>query len=150
MYTTILAFHNILRWVVLLAGLFAAVRALQGWLGKRDWTPLDNQAGLIFTISMDVQLLLGLLLYFVLSPITKQAFTNFGAAMSNSALRFYAVEHFLTMLVAVVLAHVGRSRAKKAIDSTHKHRLAAIFFTLAMLAILAAIPWSKPLLPTGF
>lgn len=149
MYTTILAFHNIMRWVVLIVGILAAGRALLGWLGKKPWSPLDNQAGLLFTISMDVQLLLGLLLYVVLSPITEQAFADFGAAMSDSGLRFFAVEHIAIMIIAVVLAHVGRSRAKKAAADAKKHQMAAIFFTLAMLAILAAIPWSRPLFPAG-
>ncbi|MCA9962185.1 MAG: hypothetical protein KC443_24285, partial [Anaerolineales bacterium] len=142
MYTTVLAFHNIVRWVVLISGLLAAGKAIMGWLGKKSWTDIDNQFGLIFTISMDVQLLLGLLLYFVLSPITTQAFSDFGAAMADAGARFWAVEHIFTMIVAVALAHVGRSLSKKAPDALHKHQRAAIFFTIAILAILAAIPWS--------
>lgn len=149
MYGTILAFHNILRWLVLVAGLLAAGRALLGWFGGKAWTPLDNQAGLLFTISMDVQLLLGLLLYGVLSPITQQAFADFGAAMGDAGLRFFAVEHIAVMIVAVALAHVGRTRAKKAATDQKKHQMAAIFFTIAILAVLAAIPWSRPLLPAG-
>lgn len=149
MYPTILAFHNIIRWVVLIGGILAAGRALLSWQGKKEWTDLDNQFGLIFTISMDTQLLLGLLLYFVLSPITTSAFSDFGAAMSDAGARFYLVEHITLMIIAVVLAHVGRSRSKKGIDAAKKHRAAAIFFTLAIIAVLAAIPWNRPLLPVG-
>lgn len=145
MYMTILAFHNILRWVVLLGGLLAVGKAVAGWLGKKEWTPVDSQFGLIFTIGMDTQLLLGLLLYFVLSPITTHAFTDFGAAMADSEVRFFAVEHIAVMLVAVVLAHVGRARTKKMADAVGKHRVAAIFFTLALLAVLAGTPWMRPL-----
>lgn len=150
MYNTFLVFHNILRWVVLIGGLLAVGRAIWGWQGKKAWTPLDSQFGLIFTIGMDVQLLLGLLLYFVLSPITTTAFADFGGAMADSNVRFFVVEHIFGMVLAVVLVHVGRSRAKKAADALSKHKTAAIFFTLALLVVLAAIPWSRPLFRASF
>ena len=75
------------------------------------------------------------------SPITTGAFKDFGAAMGNSSVRFFAVEHIFIMIVAIVLAHVGRSLSKKAADDKSKFKRAAIFFTLSMLAVLAAIPW---------
>lgn len=150
MYSTVLAFHNIVRWVVLISGLLAVGKAIIGWVGKKNWTDMDNQLGLIFTISLDVQMLLGLLLYFVLSPITTKALSDFGAAMADAGARFWAVEHIFTMIVAVALAHIGRSRAKKASSTISKHQQAAIFFTIAILAILTAIPWARPLFPIGF
>lgn len=108
---------------------------------------MDNRWGLGFTVSLDVQVLLGLLLYFVFSPITTAAFSDFGAAMANSAVRFFLVEHSLIMIVALILAHVGRALAKKADTDVGKHKRAAIFYTLAMLSILAVIPWGAALLP---
>ncbi len=150
MYATILAFHNILRWVVLIGGLLAIGSALLGWQRKKTWTAVDSQFGLIFTIGMDVQLLLGLLLYFVLSPITQHAFANFAQVMRNANDRFFAVEHISIMVIAVVLAHVGRARSKKATTDVGKHKTAAIFFILALVAVLAGIPWQRPLFPTMF
>jgi hypothetical protein len=147
MYSFVLALHNILRWAVVIVGILAIVRAYMGWSGKRPWTGLDNSLGLFFTISMDLQLLLGLLLYVVLSPITTGAFADFGGAMGDSEARFWLVEHISVMIVAVILAHVGRSTSKKGVTDNIKHKRAAIFFTLAMLAVLIAIPWSRPLLP---
>jgi len=70
--------------------------------------------GLFFMITLDLQLLLGLVLYFVLSPFTTQALNDFGAAMRNAPLRFFAVEHVTLMLAAVILVHVGRVLARKA------------------------------------
>lgn len=147
MYPILLGLHNITRWLVLIVGILAIVRAFMGWSGKRPWTGLDNSAGLFFTISMDVQLLLGLLLYGVFSPITTGAFADFGAAMSNPDARFWLVEHIFMMVLAVILAHVGRSLAKKAPTDVAKHKRAAIFFTLALIVVLAGIPWFRPLLP---
>lgn len=147
MYTTVLAIHNILRWLVLIFGLLVVIRGFVGWSGKKQWTQLDNRLGLGFTVSMDVQVLLGLLLYVVLSPITTSAFSDFGAAMADSDARFWLVEHIFMMLVALVLAHVGRSRAKKADTDVGKHKRAAIFYTLALLVVIIAIPWWRSLLP---
>lgn len=146
-YTIVLALHNILRWVVVIGGIIAVGRALYGWLASQPWRSLDNQLGLLFTVSMDIQVLLGLLLYFVLSPITSENLSNFGESMGDAGVRFYLVEHSLTMIVALGLAHAGRSLSKKAEEDTRKHMRAAIFFTLAILLVLALIPWNRPLLP---
>ena len=147
MYNFILSIHNILRWLVLIFGVLAVLRAYFGWFGKKPWSNLDNRLGLGYTSTIDLQLLLGLLLYFFFSPITKSAFQDFGAAMADADLRFFAVEHLFMMIIAVVLAHIGRSRSRKAGTDNGKHKQAAIFFTLSLLVILAAIPWFRPLLP---
>lgn len=147
MYPFILSAHNIVRWLVLIFALLAIIKAFIGWFGKKEWKGLDDKLGLGFTVSLDIQVLLGLLLYVVFSPITRSAFSDIGAAMANSDLRFFLVEHFLMMIVALVLAHIGRSRAKKADTDVSKHKNAAIFYTIAFLLILAAIPWDRALLP---
>ncbi len=147
MYSFVLATHNIVRWLVLIFGILAIIKAFIGWSGKKEWRGLDNKLGLGFTISLDIQLVLGLLLYLVFSPTIKTAFSDMGAAMANSDIRFFLVEHFLMMVVALILAHIGRSRAKKADTDIAKHKNAAVFYTIAMLLILAAIPWDRALLP---
>jgi predicted membrane channel-forming protein YqfA (hemolysin III family) len=92
---------------------------------------------------MDLQLLTGLVLYFFLSPITKLAMSDFGAAMKNSDLRFYAVEHFAMMLIAVVLVHIGRAKSKKAKTDQGKFKIASIFFLIASIIMVVSIPWSR-------
>lgn len=141
MYPIVLTLHSLLRWAVLILAVLAVARAFSGWLGKKPWSAADDQAGGWFTISMDVQLLLGLLLYGFLSPLTAAAMSDFGAAMGSTGLRYFAVEHATLNVIAVVLAHIGRARSRRAPDALTKHRRAAIFFGLALLAVLAAIPW---------
>lgn len=147
MYPIILAIHNIFRWIVVVAAILALVRAYRGWLRKGDWNKADGRAGMFFTISMDIQLLLGLLLYLFFSPITRAALSNIGAAMSDPGARFFAIEHFFYMFLAVVFAHLGNTFSKKAAQPADKHRRAAIWYTLAVLAILLGMPWMRPLLP---
>ena len=106
----------------------------------------DESAGRWFTGLLDLQITLGLVLYFILSPVTGAALDDFGGAMKNTQLRFFAVEHVIGMLIGTALAHVGRGRVRKA-PLERKGRTAAIFYGLALLAILASIPW--PGLPAG-
>ena len=143
MYTGFLHIHDTLRWLLLVSLVVTLVKYLAGWLGNKPWTKLDNVLGIVFTSLMDLQLLVGLVLYFLLSPITKLALSDFGAAMKNADLRFYAVEHFSMMLVAVVLVHIGRVKSKKANTDQGKFKIASIFFLIALALIVAAIPWSK-------
>ncbi|NLF66814.1 MAG: hypothetical protein GX579_19660 [Chloroflexi bacterium] len=142
-YEIVRILHNLVRWAVLILGVIAAVRALAGWFGRRGWLPVDDRLGLFFTMSLDIQVLLGLLLYFVPSLITTANFSRLGDAMGNPSVRFFLVEHALLMLVAVVLAHIGRSRAKKAPNPIARHRAAAIFYTLAIILVIAGIPWDR-------
>lgn len=136
MYGLILLIHSWLRWAVIAAGLVAVVRG-----GQRD-----GAAGKWFTILVDIQIVLGLLLYFLFSPFTRNALADFGSAMSSPQLRFWAVEHVFGMVIGAALAHVGRARVRKA-SPDRRPRVAAIFYGLALLAILASIPW--PGMPAG-
>jgi hypothetical protein len=129
----LLGIHNLVRWVVLAAILFALFRAYSGWLGKKAWQATDRLAGMIFSIAIDVQLLLGIVLIFV-------------RGFSVIQMRFY-MEHIVPMILAVVFAHVGSALSKKADQDVDKHRKAAIWFTVTLLLILISIPWTRPLLP---
>lgn len=136
MYPLVLLVHSWLRWAVLAAGVAALFSGRSRSLSAAKW----------FTILLDIQILLGLLLYFVLSPYTTAALADFGAAMGNSQLRFFAVEHVFGMVIGTVLAHVGLKKVRNA-PVEKKGRLAMIFFGLALVAILVSIPW--PGMPAG-
>ena len=151
MYNAVLTTHSWLRWVVLLLGVLAVVRAVAGARAKRPWNGADDRAGRLFAIALDVQFLLGLLLYFALSPITRAAMQDFGEAMRVSAMRYWAVEHVFGMVEGLAFAHAGQARVRKTADAVAKHRVAAVFLILALLAIAVSIPWpgtpnARPLL----
>ncbi|HEU4566342.1 MAG TPA: hypothetical protein VFS05_16885 [Gemmatimonadaceae bacterium] len=146
MYNVFLITHSLFRWAVLLTGVIAVARALAGWLRDRPFAPADDSAGRFYVIAMDIQLVVGLVLYAVLSPITRQAFADMGAAMRDAHTRSIVAEHAVLMVVAVVLAHVGRATSRRAATDLAKHRRAAIWYGLSLLAVLAGIPWWRPLL----
>jgi hypothetical protein len=141
MYTALLTVHSYLRWVVLILALLALARAIAGVAQRRPWTPADDSAAKWFTIGLDVQMLIGLLLYFIFSPFTMSAWSDIGSAMGDSTTRFVVVEHPFGMLIALALAHIGRARIRKSRDSARRHRTALVFFGLAIVIVLVTIPW---------
>lgn len=144
MYDTTLLIHSWLRWVVLLFAIIVIFRSLQGWLGNQAFTSGDNRNATLFIAFMHLQLVIGLVLYFFLSPVGFSAFdAGMGAVMKNKGLRYWAVEHITTMILAVVLAQVGRTRSKRAKSSKRKHQQLAIFTIIAMVLVLSRIPWNE-------
>lgn len=139
-YNITLYAHSYVRWAVVILGALLIVRALTGWLGRRPWDASVGRLGSFFSIAMDIQLVLGLLLYGVFSPVIRRALDDFGSAMGDARLRFWAIEHILVMVIAVALAHVGHVTAKR-LPEEKRYRRYAIFGVLAMLAVLLAIPW---------
>ena len=153
MYEILLTTHSLLRWAVLATGLWAFFGAWRGWRTQSPWTGANKGANLAFLIATDLQLILGLLLQLVYSPLVSAAMADMKSAMKVPLLRFFAVEHVTLMLVAVALMHVGYGRAKRQKTEVEQHKAAAIFFGLALVCMLAAIPWpfrgavARPLLP---
>jgi hypothetical protein len=132
--------HNILRWAVLLFGLWAIFNALSSIIKKRNYTNADNKVNLFFMISCDIQLLLGLILYF--NGIWFQKIKEgMGEVMKNPIDRYFAVEHALMMIIAWLLVHVGRTMVKRGTNDAQKHKRSLIYFGLAIVIILAMIPW---------
>ncbi|MEP6712145.1 MAG: hypothetical protein ABJA37_07015 [Ferruginibacter sp.] len=136
----VLVLHNILRWGVLVFGLWALINGLTGLIGKRRYTANDNRSGLLFMTFCDIQLLLGLILYFSNAWFDKIK-TGMGPVMKNGYDRFFTVEHAGMMILAWILVHIGRSTVKKTATDTAKHKKMLLFFGLAFLIIIASIPW---------
>jgi hypothetical protein len=139
MYTIILTLHSWIRWIALIAGVGATLAAVTGRV-RSERSPADGWA-LAAMIALDLQLLLGLLLYLVVSPNMAEIRSHFGEAMQNPTLRFWAVEHLTMMLGAVILAHVGRVLARKAATPGAKRTRLLICFGLATFLMIAGIPW---------
>ena len=138
MYLTTLLLHSWIRWVALVAGAGATFAAL-----GTDSTAVSRAErwGRIFMIALDMQMLFGLLLYGMLSPYTSAAMKDFGAAMRDPVLRFWAVEHLTMMLSAVILVHVGRVPARQAVDAQKKRTRLLVCFGVAFLLLLLGMPW---------
>lgn len=138
MYTAIQTAHCIFAYIVLAVLFLAAVNAITGLIGKRLFKDRDLRISLFALIVSHLQLLLGLILYFV-SPLGLES----AGEMGNSALRLTAIEHPLINVIAIVLITIGWSKHKKEESNNGKFKKIALFYTLGLILILSRIPWSS-------
>jgi uncharacterized membrane protein HdeD (DUF308 family) len=131
--------HSWLRWAALLLGAIATVNAFRDRAATSEH-PRGQRWDWGFMLALDLQVLFGLLLYFGLSPFTREAMSNVGLALRNPALRFWAFTHVATMVVAIVAVRAGRVFAMGA--ASHARRKGRyICFGIAVCAIVAGVPW---------
>jgi predicted membrane-bound mannosyltransferase len=125
--------HSVFRWVVLIVAVGAIILAVLSARGRREWDGTSDRMAFFFTLAMDLELLIGLALWFVESRWSS----------SDTVLSWL---HPLAMVAAVGLAHVGRVRSDRATASADRGRQAAIFFAASLMVVLVAIPlYSWPL-----
>jgi len=140
MYNGLLHLHSLLRWVILLLLLIAIFRSISD--RTKPFTNGHRKTGLFLMITADLMLLVGLYQWFVGDWGLKSIQTNgMSVVMKNSVLRFFAIEHMVGMLIAIILIHIGYSFSKKNIPDSTKHKRAILFYSLALLIILISIPW---------
>jgi hypothetical protein len=133
-YSIFKGLHSGFRYVLFIMVLLAIIQSLLGWLGKKPYTELNRRVNLFALISAHIQLLIGIILYF-LSPLVKFS----SETMKNPTMRYFTVEHWVMMIIAIVLITIGHSKSKKVILPEGKHRIIAIFYIIAFLIIIVAI-----------
>jgi len=138
MMTGIQHLHGFLRWVVLVLLLLSIVKAFSGMSSGRNFSGGDMKRGLFTMISLHVQLLLGFVLYFGKGW---SGLLGNPDAMASTVMRFFSLEHMVTMLIAVILGTLGHSLSKRAEDDRIKFKRQAIWFTVSLVLILSSIPW---------
>src|SRR3569833_1549078 len=90
--------------------------------GQRPYIRSDANTGLILTIVADLMLLIGLgLWYFGPKGYSFIQSMGFSGVMKDPVSRFFAVEHLVGMLIAIVLIHIGKAQGKKKITDRKKH-----------------------------
>ena len=126
--------HSFLRWVLLLLLVITIVKAFT----SKSYSTGDKKLALFTMIAAHVQLLLGFSLYFM-----KGYYKFFGVegAMTDSFKRFWMVEHFAGMVIAIILITIGHTKVKKASEERGKNKNVRVFYTLALIIILLTIPW---------
>lgn len=130
-YEIVRSAHSGWRYIVLILLFVAVIQALMGWTGDKPYTSGNRRLNVFTLISAHIQLLFGLVLYF-LSPLTK-------LPVGDAVGRYWKMEHISMMILAIILITVGNAQSKKITDELGKHRSIAIFFGLAFLLIVGAI-----------
>lgn len=149
MFTGLLHTHSLLRYFLLIFILISIAKSLNGWLSGKNFTNGDRKLALFTVTSAHLQLVIGLILYFI-SPNVKAGLADMGAAMKNASLRFWSVEHIAMMLIAIILITIGSARSKRAVTDIGKHKNIALFFLIALIIIFLAIPWPWSTIARGW
>lgn len=142
MYFTLLALHNLLRWLFLGTLLTVVFKSFMGSQKNNPYSPTDKKIGGILVALAHTQLLIGLILLFT-SPVIAELMQDMAATMKDKVKRAQLVEHPITMLLAVVLIQVARIRVKKAYADEDKHKRSLILNGIALLLVLYMIPWQQ-------
>ena len=138
MYETIKSVHSILAYAALGLLLLASINAIFGLTSKKLFTDKDLRLSLFTLIICHIQLLVGLILYFV-SPLGSAQLGN----MKDAAMRLTSLEHPLINIIALVLITIGWSKHKKEESNNGKFKKIAIFYTIGLILLLAMIPWEN-------
>jgi hypothetical protein len=133
-YTIINHLHSVNRYAVLTFLILAIIQSLIGFAGKRPYTNGNRIINMLAMIFTHIQLTLGVVLYF-LSPMVQ--FNS--ETMKNDALRYFAVEHWVGMLAAIVLITIGHSKSKKIVLPEIKHKTIAIYYLIAILIVVGTL-----------
>ncbi len=118
----LLRLHGELRWVVALVGVIAIVKFALGWVRRAEFKGADRALMAVFTGLLDLSLVLGLILLFGLG----------GGVLG------YRVEHLVTMLLAVVVAHASAAW-KRSDDSVVKFRNNLLVIVVAMALVVVGV-----------
>lgn len=146
MYDTIKILHSYWAYLVLLVLVLATFNALIKYFGNKEFHAKDFRISLFTLIVAHIQLILGIIFYFASDYFSLISEMGMGEVMKNATLRSNVIEHPLTMLVAIALITIGYSKHKKKLTSKPKFKMIAIFYTLALILVLAKIPWQVWLL----
>ena len=136
MYNFIQKFHSGWAYIALLTLVIAVVNAIIGLTSNKEFSAQDRKIALFALIAIHIQLVVGIIIYFV-SPLGKASLGN----MKDAALRLTSLEHPILNIIAIVLITIGWSRHKKLLESKAKFKAFAIFYSLGLVLILAKIPW---------
>ena len=140
MYDALIVVHSWWRWVVVGLALVVLVRAIGGWRARRPFGRGDRAVSSAFLGVVDLQFLLGAILWW-LSPYGLMVRTAFGASMKEGLVRFWGLEHAVTMLVAVAVLHIANARGKKRGEAWQRHRGLVIAILIWLVLVAAAFPW---------
>lgn len=137
-----LSLHSSWGLTTMIMILLAIVGSIIGLISSKDLTVMQRKFSLYALITVHIQIILGFISY-TQSQYTVTAMSNFGAAMKDSLLRLFAVEHPLMMIIGAVLITIGYSKAKKADEAKAKYKKVLIFYSIGLLFILSRIPWAQ-------
>ena len=141
MYSLLKNLHSYLAYLVLLVLILAILNAFIGKIKGKDFESKDLRLSLYGLILSHIQLLIGLILYFVSPWFNQWSNLGVGGVMKAAQARLYLVEHPFTNIIAIILITIGWSLHKRQSDPGKKFLRIALFYGFGLLLLLSRIPW---------
>ncbi len=141
MYHPLLYIHSYVRWGILLLAIYLVVVGIQLWRSQTSESDKFKRYLSWYVILLDIQTLIGFIMYLFFSPQVQHAFQDFGGAMQRTDLRFWAVEHPLMMLIVLALGHIAKVKLNRAVDALRGIKTATIYIAISLAILLFVIPW---------
>ena len=141
MYSALKTVHSYWAYLALAILIIASINALIGMSTKKDFGQRDLRVSLFGLIFSHIQLLIGLILYFVSPWFAQWSALGMGGVMKDAQTRLYLVEHPFTNIIAIILITMGWSMHKRQTEEGKKFSRIAIFYTLGLLLLLSRVPW---------
>ncbi|MGL6021711.1 MAG: hypothetical protein ACRC0A_01185 [Chitinophagaceae bacterium] len=140
-----LSIHSMVRWGILILGFMIVFVSTYGWLNKSPFSKIIEKISLIYSICIDIMLILGIILWIWGSwGLQLIESSNFKAIMQQKEQRFFFLEHPLLMFIALILVHISRIGLKSnKLSDNKKYRKLLVWNLIAYILILFAIPWFK-------
>jgi hypothetical protein len=140
MYLALILLHSFVRWLVAGSLIYAVYRGARGWFTKVKFSKIDDSVRHITATFAHIQLMVGYVLYFN-SPFISYFRSHFSEAIKQFEFVFFGVIHISLMTVAIIVITIGSSAAKRQVADFAKFKTMTIFYIIALLIILIAIPW---------
>jgi hypothetical protein len=142
MYSLLKNVHSYWAYLILLVLILSILNAIVGKIKGKDFESKDLRLALFGLIFSHIQLLIGLILYFVSPWFDQWGNLGMGGVMKDAQTRLYLVEHPFTNILAIVLITMGWSLHKRQSDPGKKFLRIALFYSLGLLLLLSRIPWN--------
>ena len=143
MYAILKTIHSYWAFLVLLVLIAAAGNALLGRVRSNTFGAQDLRIALFGLIFSHIQLLIGLILYFVSPWFDQWSRMEMSEVMKNSEVRLYLIEHPITNILAIVFITLGWSLHKRQTEASKKFLRIGLFYSLGLLLLLSRIPWQS-------
>lgn len=141
MYSTLLPLHSLVRWLVLAFLVYSIYRAFIGYTKNKTFSNTDNAFRHWTATVAHIQLMIGIILY-TQSPIVKYFWTDTKTALQNLDVTFYGLIHIALMLTSIVVLTIGSALAKRKQTDKEKFKTMLVWFSIALIIIFIAIPWT--------
>lgn len=136
--------HSGWAYITLLILIIAVGNAKLGWFSsKKEFKEKDLRISLFGLIVAHIQLIIGLIAYFMSAQFMFLKENGMGVAMKDPKIRLIVIEHPLIMILAVILITVGFSKHKKKSTDKDKFKTIALYYGIALIFVLSRIPWSQ-------